>query len=54
MNKTTADRYAAQWVVAAFARHGITLAHSERDRSQIYLDTLPLFSSARARLIDNQ
>ena len=44
MNKTTADRYAAQWVVAAFARHGITLAHSERDRSQIYLDTLPLFS----------
>jgi hypothetical protein len=54
MNKTTADRYAAQWVVAAFARHGITLAHSERDRSQIYLDTLPLFSSGRARLIDNQ
>ena len=29
--KTTADRYAAQWVVAAFARHGIALTHSERD-----------------------
>jgi hypothetical protein len=34
IHKTTADRYAAQWVVAAFARHGITLAHSERDRSE--------------------
>ena len=44
LNKTTADRYAAQWMVAAFARHGITLTYSERDRSQIYLDTLPLFS----------
>ena len=54
IHKTTADRYAAQWVVAAFARHGITLAHSERDRSQIYLDVLPLFSSGRVRLIDNQ
>ena len=39
LNKTTADRYAAQWVVAAFARHGITLTHSERDRITIYLDT---------------
>ena len=32
--KSTADRYAAQRVVAAFARHGIALTHSERDRSQ--------------------
>jgi len=53
IHKTTADRYAAQWVVAAFARYDIILAHSERDRSQIYLDCLPLFSSGRARLIDN-
>jgi hypothetical protein len=54
IHRTTADRYAAQWVVAAFARHNITLAHSERDRSQIYLDCLPLFSSGRARLVDSQ
>jgi hypothetical protein len=31
--KSTADRYAAQWVVATFARHGIALTRSERDRS---------------------
>lgn len=39
LDKTTADHYAAQWLVAALARHGITLTHSERDRSTIYLDT---------------
>ena len=40
-------------MVAAFARNGIKLEHSERDRSQIYLDALPLFSSGRVKLIDN-
>ena len=51
--KATSDRYAAQWPVAAFARNGVTLTHSERDRSQIYADALPLFASGRAKLIDN-
>jgi hypothetical protein len=49
----TGDRYAAQWVVQAFAKCGITYAASERDRSAIYLDALPLFTSGRARLLDN-
>jgi hypothetical protein len=53
ISSTVADRYAAQWVVAAFDRNGIKLEHSERDRSAIYLDCLPLFSSGRARLLDN-
>jgi hypothetical protein len=53
IRKTTADRYAAQWPVAAFARNGITVSHSERDRSEIYLDALPLFAAGRARLVDN-
>ena len=52
--KTTADYYAAGWVVSAFQRNGIKLEHSERNRSEIYLDCLPLFTSGRARLIDNQ
>jgi hypothetical protein len=51
--KVTADRYAAQWPVAAFGRHGIKLVHSDRDRSQIYLNTLPLFTTGRVRLLDN-
>ena len=50
----TGDKYAAGWVVDAFAKCGIRYQHSERDRSQIYLDAMPLFTSGRARLLDNQ
>jgi hypothetical protein len=49
INKVTA----ANWVVEAFAKTGIRYLQSERDRSAIYLDALPLFTSGRARLIDN-
>jgi hypothetical protein len=52
-HSTTGDRYGAQWTVSAFQRYGIRYGHSERDRSAIYLDTLPLFSSGRVRLLDN-
>jgi hypothetical protein len=54
ISKVTADRYAAQWPVAEFARHDITLEHSERDRSAIYGDFLPMLTSGRARLLDCQ
>jgi hypothetical protein len=53
LTSTTGDRYAAQWVVDAFAKCGIRYSHSERDRSSIYLDALPLFTSGRVRLLDN-
>jgi hypothetical protein len=48
------DKYAAAWVVDAFAKQGISYEHSERDRSAIYLDALPLFTSGRARILDNK
>jgi hypothetical protein len=51
--RVTGDKYAAQWVVEAFNKVGIKYIQSERDRSAIYLDALPLFTSGRARLIDN-
>jgi hypothetical protein len=53
VRRTTADKYAGEWTVSAFARNGVTLANSDRDRSQIYLDVLPLFASGRVRLLDN-
>jgi hypothetical protein len=53
-SKVTGDRYAAGWTVEAFQKVGVKYIASERDRSQIYLDTLPLFASGRCRLIDNQ
>jgi hypothetical protein len=54
LSQTVGDKYAAQWVVDAFAKCGIKYAHSERDRSSIYLDALPLFTSGRVRLLDNK
>jgi hypothetical protein len=32
----------------------VRYAYSERDRSQIYVEALPLLTSGRARLIDNK
>ncbi|WP_425907606.1 hypothetical protein [Nitrobacter sp. TKz-YC02] len=49
----TGDRYSAQFVVDAFSKHGVTYEHSSRDRSAIYQDALPLFTSGRVRLLDN-
>jgi hypothetical protein len=52
ISQCTGDRYSAQFVVSAFAKHGVVYRHSERDRSKIYADVLPLFTSGRARLLD--
>ncbi len=53
LHHVTGDRYAAQWTVEAFKKEGVTYRQSERDRSAIYLDALPLFTAGRARLINN-
>ncbi|WP_426442044.1 terminase large subunit domain-containing protein [Bradyrhizobium genosp. P] len=52
LSECTGDRYSAQFVVSAFAKHDVTYRHSERDRSKIYQDVLACFTSGRARLID--
>jgi hypothetical protein len=54
LRECTGDRYAAAWVCDSFSRCGIKYHHSDRDRSAIYLDTLPLFTSGRVRLLDNR
>jgi hypothetical protein len=54
LNSVTGDRYASGFTIDAFAGHGISYKHSERDRSQIYMEALPMFSAGRIRLIDNQ
>ena len=46
------DRYAQSWVSQSFAAHGVVIIHSRRDRSAIYSDCLPLFTSGKARLLD--
>jgi hypothetical protein len=54
LNSVVGDRYAGSWTVAAFEKHNIRYEHSERDRSTIYADCLPLFTSARARILDSK
>jgi len=44
LSETTGDKYAAAWVVDAFANCGIMYRHSERGRSAICAEALPLFS----------
>jgi hypothetical protein len=54
LNTCVSDRYAASWVQQSFASAGISVAHSHRNRSEIYCDCLPLFTSGKARLLDNK
>jgi hypothetical protein len=54
LTEVVGDKYAASWVVDAFAAHNIRYEHSERDRSAIYADALPLFTAGRARILDDK
>lgn len=47
------DQYAGEWVVSAFSRHSVTYGASERNRSEIYLETLPHFSRGAIELLDS-
>lgn len=54
IKRISADKYAIGFVIDAFKSNGITYEASELDRSQIYLECLPLFTAGRARLIDHK
>jgi hypothetical protein len=53
ITETTGDRYAAGFVLEGFRAHGIQYRQSERDRSQIYLDTVPVVNSGGCVLLDD-
>ena len=42
--KWSGDHYCGEWSASAFAENGITYEASERNKSEIYLEALPLFS----------
>jgi hypothetical protein len=48
------DDYAAGILSSMVASNGIYYERTKRDKSQLYLEMLPLFTSGRARLIDNR
>lgn len=47
------DRYAGEWVAEAFRKLGIQYLASERNKSELYIDCLPLLNSRSAVLLDH-
>jgi hypothetical protein len=52
VSRVYSDRYAANWVTDAFARHGIELITSPKNRSELYLELLPALRSRQVELLD--
>jgi hypothetical protein len=52
-NKVTGDRYAGEWPRERFRTHGITYECSEKPKSDLYRDLLPLLNSGRTELLDH-
>jgi hypothetical protein len=46
------DRYAGEWPRERFREHGIDYQISDRPKSDIYRDVLPLMNSGKVRLLD--
>ena len=54
LTSVVGDRYGAAWIVDACAKVGLQYRHSDKDRSAIYSDALPLFTAGRVRLLDSK
>ena len=50
INRITGDRYAADWPVQEYRKHGITLAPSPLNRSELFLEFLPALQTGRVDL----
>ena len=50
----TGDRYAGEWVAEAFRNKGIHYRPSEKSKSDIYVDLLPLLNSGAVALLDHE
>ncbi len=52
--ETEGDAYSGRWVSDCFENAGIAYRRSELNRSQIYLETLPLVMAGQCTFLDNQ
>ncbi|MCC7241206.1 MAG: hypothetical protein IT180_04720 [Acidobacteria bacterium] len=53
VTKATGDRYGAQWVVGAFAEHGIAYEHSEQSKSEIFIEFAAMVNAKQVELLDH-
>jgi hypothetical protein len=52
--KVCGDRYAGEWPAEQFAKRNITYEPSEKVKSDIYRDMLPLLNSRKVQLLDDR
>jgi hypothetical protein len=48
------DRYAGSWPAEQWQAHGVAYRFSERSKSEIYAELLPVLNSGRAELLDHR
>jgi len=53
LREAVADRYAGELVVSPFKTQGIDIRNSERTKSELYLELLPLLLNGKVELLDN-
>ena len=53
INSVRGDRYGGEWPAEQFRKYGVSYEASERTKSEIYVDVLPLINSHLAALLDN-
>lgn len=53
ITKVFGDRYAGEWCVEAFRRHSINYAVSDRSKSELFIDLMPLINSRAVDMLDN-
>ncbi|MGH9682308.1 MAG: hypothetical protein ACRD4S_01685 [Candidatus Acidiferrales bacterium] len=53
ISEVTGDRYAGEWPREHFRNGGIVYKPSEKTRSELYIELLPMLNSRRAFLLDN-
>jgi hypothetical protein len=52
LSKVTGDRYGGEWPRERFASHGISYVPSEKNKSDLYKEALPLLNAGRVELLD--
>jgi len=53
LKHVTGDNYAAEFVVSAFRHNGVTYKKADMNKSQLYLELLPVLCSRGIELVDN-
>jgi hypothetical protein len=54
VTRISGDRYAGEWPREQFRKHGVNYEPSERTKSQLYVDLLPLINSRAVDLLDHE